>query len=71
MGKNSHDISRFTPKNVVQRIAKFEILNFWQFLFGSFLGPFNMVVYGELIKCAISWKPLVVEQNGPKFGLQG
>ncbi len=76
--------TRFAPKNSwillgrvstrvnVQWIVKFDILNFWHFLCSFFL-MCNMVVNsgGRIIKCAISWKPLVLEGNGLKFGPSG
>ncbi len=35
------------------------------------LWNFNMGVNGKILKCAISWKQLIVEQNGRKFGTHG
>ena len=35
------------------------------------LWNFNMGVNGKILKCAISWKQLIIEQNGRKFGTQG
>ena len=49
-----------------------EISNFgfWHF-FLFFFGTFNMIVNLGIIKCVISWKPLVVERKEPKFGPRG
>ncbi len=35
------------------------------------LWNFNMGVNGKILKCAISWKRLIVERNGRKFGTRG
>ncbi len=35
------------------------------------LWNFNMGVNGKILKCGISWKRLIVERNGWKFGTRG
>ena len=47
--------------------VKFHILDFWHFCV-FFLRGSNIGINGKLKTKTISGKPLVVEQNGPKFG---
>ena len=66
-----HYFSYMINKAVIRAckvINVFVICQKWKILWHL---KFNMEFNGKILKCAISWKRLIVERNGWKFGTRG
>ncbi len=67
-----HSESNFVINKAV--IGEYKIINFWCFSIRQKLQILKFLTWksiGKILKCAISWKWLTVEQNGWKFGTCG